>query len=137
MDMKLNEKQRLFCDEYLKDRNGKQAAIRAGYSPKTAESQASRLLSNAKVSVYLAEQTAKRSEKLQIDAEWVLREAADLYAECRLEHDRTQANKCLDTIGKHVDVQAFLDRAKVEVGATEEMLAAMRETTRRVMLGDK
>jgi single-stranded DNA-binding protein len=42
-------RQLLFVHEYLKDLNGKQAAIRAGYSPKTAESQASRLLRNVKV----------------------------------------------------------------------------------------
>ena len=38
-----------FVDEYLKDLNAKQAAIRAGYSPHTAEVQGSRLLSHAKV----------------------------------------------------------------------------------------
>jgi len=106
----MNIKQRRFADEYLKDRNGKQAAIRAGYAPGSAEVTASRLLSHAKVSAYIAKQVNKRSEKLQIDAEWVLREAADLYVECRREGDRSQANKCLDTIGKHIDVQAFKDK---------------------------
>ena len=41
----LNPKQKRFVSEYLIDLNAKQAAIRAGYSPKTAEVQASRLLS--------------------------------------------------------------------------------------------
>ena len=41
----LTKKQRLLCREYMIDMNGKLAAIRAGYSPKTAEQQASRLLS--------------------------------------------------------------------------------------------
>lgn len=45
----LNPKQKAFCREYNKDFNGTQAAIRAGYSPKTANEQAARLL--AKVSV--------------------------------------------------------------------------------------
>jgi phage terminase small subunit len=35
--MKLTKKQQLFCDEYLIDLNGTQAAIRAGYSEKTAK----------------------------------------------------------------------------------------------------
>ena len=48
MTQELNPKQQRFVDEYLIDLNGKQAAIRAGYSEKTAEVQASRLLSNAK-----------------------------------------------------------------------------------------
>ena len=38
-----------FVREYLIDRNGTQAAIRAGYSPKTAAAQASRLLKDVKV----------------------------------------------------------------------------------------
>ena len=45
----LTTKQKLFVSEYLVDRNAKQAAIRAGYSAKTAEVQGSRLLSNVKV----------------------------------------------------------------------------------------
>lgn len=46
----LTEKQFKFCLEYCKDFNGTQAAIRAGYSKNTAMEQASRLLSNVKVS---------------------------------------------------------------------------------------
>lgn len=41
---KLTGKRRLFADEYLKDFNATQAAVRAGYSPKTARSQGQRLL---------------------------------------------------------------------------------------------
>lgn len=40
----MNERQAKFCREYLLDGNGRQAAIRAGYSAATAEVQASRLL---------------------------------------------------------------------------------------------
>ena len=46
---KLNDQQMRFVTEYLKDCNGKQAAIRAGYAPRSAEVQASRLLSLDKV----------------------------------------------------------------------------------------
>ena len=45
----ITPKQARFVAEYLVDLNGKQAAIRAGYSPQTAQAQASRLLTNAKV----------------------------------------------------------------------------------------
>ena len=40
---KLTDKQRKFCDEYLVDLNATQAAIRVGYSEKTASEQSSRL----------------------------------------------------------------------------------------------
>jgi phage terminase small subunit len=64
-------KQARFVAEYLKDLNGKQAAIRTGYSPKTAEIQASRLLSNPKVAAAVSAQTAKQLGKLNITAEMV------------------------------------------------------------------
>ncbi len=51
--MALTEKQILFCHEYLIDLNATQAAIRAGYSEKTAGQTASRLLRNVKVQEYL------------------------------------------------------------------------------------
>lgn len=54
-DKKLDFKRLRFAEEYIVDWNGKQAAIRAGYSPKTAESQASRLLRNVKVKEYIEE----------------------------------------------------------------------------------
>jgi phage terminase small subunit len=47
--MMLTPKQARFVEEYIVDLNGKRAAIRAGYSPKTAEVQASRLLRYAQV----------------------------------------------------------------------------------------
>jgi len=45
----LTAKQKQFCIEYLKDFNGTQAAIRAGYSKDTANEQSSRLLINVNV----------------------------------------------------------------------------------------
>lgn len=45
----MNARQELFCEEYLKDMNATQAAIRAGYSEKTAYSQGQRLLKNVEI----------------------------------------------------------------------------------------
>lgn len=75
---KLNEKQLRFIDEYLIDLNAKQAAIRAGYSPKTAEQQGSRLLSHAKVSAAVADRQKQRAERTQITQERVLQELAKI-----------------------------------------------------------
>ena len=74
----LNPKQELFVREYLadKDLNAKQAAIRAGYSPKTAEVQASRLLRQAKVRAYIEELQSPRFEKLDITIDRVTSELA-------------------------------------------------------------
>lgn len=58
-NVNLTPKQRLFCLEYLKDFNGTQAAIRAGYSKKTANEQASRLLANVNIQNLIKENNAK------------------------------------------------------------------------------
>ena len=68
-----NVKHESFCQEYTIDKNGKQAAIRAGYSPKTAENQASRLLSNDKVRARVDELLSEVSKKALCDAEWVVK----------------------------------------------------------------
>lgn len=70
--MSLTPKQQAFVDEYLIDLNATQAAIRAGYSARTANEQAARLLAKASVSAAVSAAKAARSEKTGIDATWVL-----------------------------------------------------------------
>lgn len=61
----MTDKQKRFCEEYLIDCNATQAAIRAGYSEKTANEQASRLLANVNIKTYIEEQLKKlQSEKI-------------------------------------------------------------------------
>ena len=74
--MGLTDKQRKFCDEYLIDLNATQAAIRAGYSPKTAEQTASRLLRNVKVQEYIAKRQKELSRSTEITQERVIKELA-------------------------------------------------------------
>ncbi len=69
---KLTEKQQRFVDEYLIDLNGTQAAIRAGYSAKTANEQASRLLAKANIKTYIDAQLEKISSEKIADAEEVM-----------------------------------------------------------------
>ncbi len=74
----LTLKQARFVGEYLVDLNGKQAAIRAGYSPRTAEVQASRLLRYAQVQAALKVAVQERSRRTQITADRVVNELAKL-----------------------------------------------------------
>ncbi|AZV94480.1 terminase small subunit [Pseudomonas sp. S 311-6] len=74
--MKLTEKQARFAHEYVVDLNGKQAAIRAGYSEKTAEQQGNRLLRNAQVQALIQELMALRSKRTEITQDNVLLELA-------------------------------------------------------------
>ena len=68
----LSTKQRRFVEEYLVDLNGTQAAIRAGYSPRTARQIASENLSKPDIADAIAEAQAARSQRTQITADRVL-----------------------------------------------------------------
>jgi phage terminase small subunit len=71
--MALNPKQQRFTQEYLIDLNATQAAIRAGYAVRTARQQGSRLLTNAAVMEVIQTAKAERSDRIKIDADYVLR----------------------------------------------------------------
>lgn len=76
--MALNIKQKTFVQEYLVDLNATQAAIRAGYSPKTAEVQGSRLLSNVKVQEAIQEAMKARETRTEVTQDRVLEELAKI-----------------------------------------------------------
>jgi phage terminase small subunit len=70
----LPPKRERFCREYIIDLNGKQAAIRAGYSPgKSAEVAAHRLLSDVKIQERIAQLNKKIETKLEIKVEDILK----------------------------------------------------------------
>ena len=77
-EKKLTDKQEAFCQEYLIDLNATQAAIRAGYSEKTAASMGQQNLIKLEITKRLHELKAKRSEKTQIDANYVLNRLAEI-----------------------------------------------------------
>ena len=62
--MALTQKQKRFADEYLIDLNATQAAIRAGYSKKTARQIATENLSKPVIKRYIEEQMAKKESQL-------------------------------------------------------------------------
>ncbi len=122
--MSLNAKQEMFCKEYLKDLNATQAAIRAGYSERTAYSTGQRLLKHVEINARVKELKAKRAEELELDAYWVLKRLMDIsnrsmQAEPVLEWDEDShsmvhrgeykfdsvgATKATELIGKHIGV---------------------------------
>ena len=69
-----NPKRERFCQEFIKDLNGTKAAGRAKYSKKTAEQQASRLLSNVKVQQRIAELMDERAKRTRTTQDQVLEE---------------------------------------------------------------
>lgn len=104
----LTPKQSRFVDEYMIDLNGKQAAIRTGYSAKTAEVQASRLLSNVKVKAEISKRQAITAAKFELTKDNMINELIDLIQSCKKEgidgkgviKDRGNWNKAIDLLNK-------------------------------------
>ena len=112
--MDLTPKQEIFIAEYLVDLNATRAAISAGYSAKTADTQGARLLVNVKVAAEIAKQQGKRLAKLEITAERVLNELALMGFANMLDYI---------SIGK--DGQADIDLSAL----TREQAASIQEIT--------
>lgn len=72
----LTDKQKCFCEQYLLDFNATAAYIRAGYTGKAAEVNASRLLTNDKVQAYLAVLRSRVTERAEVTLEKTVREIA-------------------------------------------------------------
>ena len=133
MPNKLTAKQEMFVQEYLVDLNATQAAIRAGYSEKTAALIGCENIRKPNIASAIVKAKAERVEKVKIDAAYVLRQAVKLHERCMqevpvLDHngkesgeykfEHTGAAKGLDIIGKHVDIKAF-DNSRVLKGDPE------------------
>ena len=69
----MTDKQKRFCDEYLIDLNATQAAIRAGYSEKYANTNASKLLQNTTIKEFIAERMAEKEKELIANQDEVLK----------------------------------------------------------------
>ena len=113
----LNEKQKQFCEEYIIDLNGTQAAIRAGYSKKTANRIASELLTKLDIQEYICELKNKRSERVKYSQDELMRDILEVKNRCMQANpvldkegnetgvwkfDSNGANKALDMLAKHV-----------------------------------
>jgi phage terminase small subunit len=111
-DRQLNPKQEMFCREYLVDLNATQAAIRAGYAPKSAFVHASRMLNNTKVTDLIQSLMNKRSKVVDLTAADVLRDINLVKADAMRQIPDREGNeaminhaaalKALELQGKHL-----------------------------------
>jgi len=74
----MTDKQRMFCKEYQVDRNGTQAAIRAGYSKDSARQVASDTMAKTYVRAYIEKILAQQSIRLDVSADRVIQEIAKM-----------------------------------------------------------
>lgn len=113
----LTAKQERFVQEYLVDLNATQAAIRAGYSRKTAYSIGQENLRKPEISKEIQVKMEKRSDRTQITQDYVLNKLkaiADQDASDGQDSELKYASqlKALELLGKHLGM--FTDRMKVE-----------------------
>ena len=135
-----DERQIRFVEEYIKDLNATQAAIRAGYSKKTARSQGARLLTNVDILEAIQEARNERSERTKIDQDYVLTNIQKVIERCMqiapVESGITEdaegqlaqafvfkeqgALKGLELLGKHLGM--FVEQKKVDVTTNGESI---------------
>lgn len=98
----LTDKQKRFCHEYLKDMNATQAYIRAGYEPKGADGNGTRLIGNDRVQEYLAELVEKQFKKAEVTTEEIIKGIADI---ARDNCEETQHKlKAWDMLGRYMNI---------------------------------
>lgn len=111
---KLTSKQQRFVEEYLVDLNATQAAIRAGYSTKTANEIGNENLSKPSIRMYIDQAIAERSKRTGINQDRVIRELARLAF--------VNANDVID-----------IDEATLKEGASEDDTAAIASVKVKVI----
>jgi len=128
----LTPKQQLFVEEYLKDLNGAQAAIRAGYSPNRAEQTASRLLTKGKVKSAVQKAKAERSERTKVDADYVLKRLHEI--------DTLDVADILDNTGNMLPIHQWPKEWRQSISGVDlqELMSGDTETVvRKIKWPDK
>ena len=125
----LTEKQKRFVAEYLIDLNATQAAIRAGYSERTANEQGARLLAHVSVKEALDKERRKRERRTEITADRVLQELADIGFDKESERT-TDRLKALELVGKHLAM--FTDKVEMKATITESDVSLIEKVHKRL-----
>ena len=139
-------KQNVFVQEYLKDMNATQAAIRAGYSAHTAYSIGQRLLSNVEISQAIDAAMSERSERAKLTADYVLQNLHEIAQRCMQKSpvmvkgeqaideegrhlwtfDAKNALRALELIGKHMGMFTDKNRQQEETPEDVKIQIAIR-----------
>lgn len=135
---KLTDKQKDFVRQYLVDLNATQAAIRAGYSVKTAYRQGADLLQKTSIREAIEKAQAKRARRVEVTQDYVLsnlvevvertmqrapvtdrkgEQVTDEEGRAVWTFDAKGANRALELLGKHLGI--FTDKVKAEISGPD------------------
>ena len=135
---KLTDKQKEFVRQYLVDLNATQAAIRAGYSMKTAYRQGADLLQKTSIREAIEKAQAKRAQRVEVTQDYVLsnlvevvertmqrapvmdrkgEQVTDEEGRAVWTFDAKGANRALELLGKHLGI--FTDKIRAEVSGPD------------------
>ena len=101
-----NKKREHFCQEYIKDWNAKQAAIRSGYSVKTADKQGSRLLTFVEVSQRVEHLAAQIMKRHEIEQDDIIKELGAISFSNILDYIDIEEREVIWSRGKGQNVQS-------------------------------
>lgn len=135
---KLTDKQKEFVRQYLVDLNATQAAVRAGYSVKTAYRQGADLLQKTSIREAIEKAQAKRARRVEVTQDYVLsnlvevvertmqrapvtdrkgEQVTDEEGRAVWTFDAKGANRALELLGKHLGI--FTDKVRAEVSGPD------------------
>ena len=124
---KLTPKQAAFCQEYVLDLNATQAAIRAGYSKKTANEQGAQQLVKLSVQGEIRRLLDERTRRVEVDADFVVGALVENVQRSmqavgvldsegnpigQYRYNGAVANKALELLGRHFGM--FIDKHEIE-----------------------
>lgn len=135
---KLTDKQAAFVREYLVDLNATQAAIRAGYSERTASRIGPQLIGKTCVREAIEKAQAKRAQRVEVTQDYVIENLVEIVERSMQRapvtdrkgeqvtdeegravwtFDAKNANRALELLGKHLGI--FADKVKAEVSGPD------------------
>ena len=109
----LTPKQEKFCLEYMRTGDPEEAFKKADYKSRYIKPAVKRLLANPLIQMRLQEIREQALKDIKVNAEKVIDKVLEVYEAAMQESDYTNANRAMETVGKHLGM--FVDRSEQKV----------------------
>ena len=116
----LTEKQERFCQEFMVDGNATQAAVRAGYSCRTARAIGTENLAKPAIKERIDELRLERAKRVELEADEVIRRLREIADSWRI--NPSAAVRALELLGRHLGIFERDNRQAAPVAAVQVVL---------------